>query len=164
MPVPLPRIEHTPSHRQRHENRQDKLVKKDGHVALVLKYISRKCEQRTNRPFKLLLGVALDQTKRAIRGNELAHTYPFAMVSFAVGILRLRSGFCEVRTSRSVLIRSNKTDAGSYSRPSRRANSASVGTSSPRNALARMDLVSLSARKLPSLTLLSMLSASSKST
>src|SRR5258708_10856374 len=118
MPVPLPRIEHTHSHRQRHENRQDKLFKKDGHVALVLKYISRKCEQRTNRPFKLMLGVALDQTKLAISGNELAHTSPFVMVSFAVVILRLRSGFCEVRTSRSVFIRSYNTDPCSSSRPS----------------------------------------------
>jgi hypothetical protein len=35
----------------------------------------------------------------------------------------------------SFLIRSSNTDAGSYSRPSRRAGSVSVGTSSPRNAL-----------------------------
>jgi hypothetical protein len=44
---------------------------------------------------------------------------------------------------RSFLIRSSNADAGSYSRPSRWASSASVGTSAPRKALARMDWVSL---------------------
>ena len=46
--------------------------------------------------------------------------------------------------ARLALLRSSKTDAGSYSRPSCRASAASGGTSCPRKALARMDCCSLS--------------------
>ena len=75
------------------------------------------------------------------RASTVAHTHPSGSggksdVSGAAGSLYLPCRFSCVSqcARRSTRMRSNRTSAGSYSLPSARASSASVGTSSPEQA------------------------------
>ena len=77
--------------------------------------------------------------------QHVAHTHPSGTggrsdVSGAAGSLYLprRFSWASQRARRSTRMRSSRTSAGSYSRPSARASSASVGANSPEQA-ARSD-------------------------